>query len=472
LRVVRGSLPIDRLLRTLQCLLTKHKILQTSLIFSNDDNTLKQCITDNHRPFSIVNKQTFKDERELLDIIHETTINPTLFDLSSGRVFHCEILQQQKMANQNHDDEVITDSDILIIAFHHAAFDRTTFEIFFKDLCSTYNNNTPRSENEESFQYIDYAVHERVMDMTSSREFWRLQLEGYNREHRLSLPFDRQHSSSDQLSGLASVVYISFNDANSTSFFDYASSHEVTPFQLGLATFYAFLFKLNFAQNDLCVSCLSANRYRTELQNIIGMFVTTLPYRIQLDPHWSFDELIKHVREKCLSILEHSHYPLQHILNDSQLNSSNISFLGTMFDFITVSLNINQLSFDGASLEQISLQQMSDVTKFDFMLTFIYNPTLDNNRLSFRLVCSRDLFDETIVAKIARRFQYLFEQLFPANLCAIRVGQPITSINKLSLILPEEAKEMQTVVISTQKDIVNEGMQISTSFNELILINK
>ena len=96
-----------------------------------------------------------------------------------------------------------------------------------------------------------------------------------------------------------------------------------------------------------------------ELQNMIGMFVATLPYRIQLDSHWSFDELVKHVREKCLSILEHSHYPLQHILADSHLNQSNVPFLETIFDFITVSSNINDLSFDDATLEQISLEQSS-----------------------------------------------------------------------------------------------------------------
>ncbi|CAF4473440.1 unnamed protein product, partial [Adineta steineri] len=44
---------------------------------------------------------------------------------------------------------------------------------------------------------------------------------------------------------------------------------------------------------------------------MIGMFVSTLPYRLQLDSDWSFDELVEHVQKKCLSILEHSHYPLQ-----------------------------------------------------------------------------------------------------------------------------------------------------------------
>ena len=71
------------------------------------------------------------------------------------------------------------------------------------------------------------------MDMTSSREFWHSQLEGYNFERSLSLPVDRHRLSTDQRSGLASVAQISFDNEISTSFLDYASSHQVTPFQLG-----------------------------------------------------------------------------------------------------------------------------------------------------------------------------------------------------------------------------------------------
>ena len=55
-------------------------------------------------------------------------------------------------------------------------------------------------------QYIDYAVHERIMDTTSSQEFWHSQLEGYNLQHSLLLPSDRHRSSIDQRSGLASTL--------------------------------------------------------------------------------------------------------------------------------------------------------------------------------------------------------------------------------------------------------------------------
>ncbi|CAF1537341.1 unnamed protein product, partial [Adineta steineri] len=201
---------------------------------------------------------------------------------------------------------------------------------------------------------------EHIMDMSSSQEFWRLELKGYNLTHQLSLPVDRQRSSTNQQrSVLASSAQITFDDEICASFFNYASSHHLTLFQLGLSIFYVFLFKLTHGESDLCISSINANRYRSELVNIIGMFVSTLPFRMELDCHWSFDEVVKYVQEKCLSFLEHSHYPLQHILTDLHLTQSNVSFLETMFDFITISRGVNDLCLNGVNLEQVSLTSAS-----------------------------------------------------------------------------------------------------------------
>jgi hypothetical protein len=443
--------------------LSKHRILHTSLIFNNDDGSLKQCITNKHQIFTIADEQTFKNKNELENIIYQTTIDPNLFDLSNGRAFHCQIFRQENLIDENKDKQLITNSDVFIIAFHHAAYDRSCRSIFYNDLCVAYNDDITMSVN-EALQYIDYAIHERVMDMTSPREFWYSELEGYSIERPLLLPADRYRSSSDQRSGLASLAEISFDDKILTAFLNYVSAHQVTPFQLGLSVFYTFLFKLTHGQRDLCISSLNSNRYRTEVQNIIGMFIETLPYRIKLDSHWSFNEVVKNVREKCLSIFEHSNYPLKHILTDSKQNPSNIPFLETVFDFITVSSNIDRLFFDGASLEQMSLPQSCEVAKFDFMLRFVYDASLNNGRLSCLFICSRDLFDETTVATISRKFQHLFEQLVSSNSNVLESDEFSIPINKLSLILPEENEEIQGTIFHRMSSVDSEGMYITVLF--------
>ncbi|UJR22118.1 hypothetical protein I4U23_025182 [Adineta vaga] len=460
LRVIQGSLSVDRLTQACRYVLGKHKILRTSLSFNENDGILIQYITDKHRTFTIVTNQTFENENEVQNIFYRATIDPDLFDLSTGRVFHCQIIWQQNSIDINENSELIKDNDVLIIGFHHAASDRSSRPVFYSDLYHAYNNNSIWFDEEKSLQYIDYSVHERLIDMTPSREFWRSQLAGYHVEHHLALPVDRRRSPSEQRSGASSIAQISLDNDVSTAFLEYASSHQVTPFQLGLATFYAFLFKLTHGDNDICVSTLNANRYRPELQNMVGMFVTTLPHRIQLDQQWTFHELVEIVHDKCLSILEHSYYPLQQIITDMRLNQSTVPFLETLFDFATGTSDSNRTCLQAATLESMPVEQSTHVAKFDVKFSFVYDPWLKDNKLSFNLNCSSDLFHGTTVLTMARRFNHFLHQIFSTNLNDSQVDTHTRTLNKCNIILPEEDLEIQKQGFCRQLTDTKEGMLI------------
>ncbi|CAF1480474.1 unnamed protein product [Adineta steineri] len=467
---------ITRLHHAFQSVIIKHNILRTALyIDDTNGNIIQHCIgvkvvlVDDMKSYgmTIVNIHN-NDHRHKNEIIEEILNQSDLFHLSKGHVTRCHILRhcyQSQDSISYEADDLLTENDYILISIHHAMFDGASTPIFIRDLSLAYQSNDSLSMDENTLNYIDYSVHENIMDISLSREFWHSQLERYNIECSLSLPVDRQRSSANQQrSGVASIAEINFDNEICTSFLNYASSHHLTLFQLGLTTFYIFLFKLTHGQTDLCISSINANRYRSELVNMIGMFVSTLPYRLEIDSNWSLIEMVKHVREKCLSILEHAHYPLQHILDDNRFNQSNVSFLEIIFDFISVPKDISYLSLNDANLERMSLEQSAEVSKFDFSLTFEYNPLLDNKRLSCRFVCSHDLFEKPTISKIAQRFQYMFQQLFQTQSSNIPVMNVSSSINKLSLILPEEAEEMELVVFHRLENIVNEGMIVRSLF--------
>ncbi|UJR38886.1 hypothetical protein I4U23_031554 [Adineta vaga] len=222
------------------------------------------------------------------------------------------------------------------------------------------------------------------------------------------------------------------------------------------------LLFLTSDQSDLCISCINANRYRNELQELIGMFVSTLPYRVQINPYWSFDEFVKHVQEKCVSIFEHSHYPLQRILTDFHTNESKVHFLETPFDFVTILSKMSELDFNEASLRIVPVQKSSIVAKFDFMLQFIYDPELSDGKLSCRLICSHDLFYETTATKLSQRFQYLFEQIFSSRSSVNGIDLNNLSLTKLTIILPEEAEEIEKITFCRQADVMHEEPISST----------
>jgi NRPS condensation-like uncharacterized protein/aryl carrier-like protein len=453
---------ISRLRRAFQAVITRHEIFRTALYLDTNGTIMQHCLDmtfthDDMKPngFLVINIPHSKenDDHNIDETISDIINNPDFLDLSQGRVIHCHILRH---CSQN--DELLSKNDLILFCMHHSAFDGTSTSIFLRDLAFAYETDCSLPMNDNTLQYIDYSVHERIIDTTLSQQFWHSQLAEYNLQHPLSLPVDRQRSSTDQRSGLASFAQTCFDNDVTTSFLNYAASHQVTPFQLALATFYTFLFKLTHGERDLCIASVNANRYRPELEEMIGMFVATLPYRIEINSQWTFDQLVKHVREKCLSILEHSHYSLQHILADVQLNQSNVSFLETIFDFVTVSSDVDRFSLDGAILEEMPIEPSHEFAKFDFSMAFAYNPTSNDNQLSCSLICSRDIYDKTTVTLLSQRFEYLFHQIFGNSSNVNPMNDCMISIKKLSVILPEEASEMEEITFYPLNNTVKEGM--------------
>ncbi|CAF1500373.1 unnamed protein product, partial [Adineta steineri] len=321
---MNDHISITRLHHAFQSVITKHNILRTALyLYDKNGNIIQHCLDANiilnddmkFNGLTIVNRHN-DDHSHMTEMVKGILNQSDLFDLSKGRVIRCHILRhyhQSQDSTPYENDDLLSENDHILISIHHAMFDGASTSIFLRDLSLAYQSDDSLSMDENTLNYIDYSIHEHIMDMTLSQEFWHSQLERYNTECSLSLPVDRRRSSTNQQrSGVASIVEISFDNDLCTSFLNYASSHHLTLFQLGLSIFYVFLFKLTHSETDLCISSINTNRYRSELVNMIGMFVSTLPYRVELDSHWSFDEVVKYVQEKCLSILEHSHYPLQH----------------------------------------------------------------------------------------------------------------------------------------------------------------
>ncbi|CAF1397974.1 unnamed protein product [Adineta steineri] len=467
---MNNHISTSRLQHAFQSIMRKHQILRTALhIDGTNSNIIQHCLdaniifNDDMQSYGLTIVNIYNEgHRHMNEMVKEILNQADLFDLSKGRVIRCHILRhyhqsQDSISHEN--DDLLSENDHILISIHHAMFDGASTSIFLGDLSLAYQSDGSLFMDENTLNYIDYSVHEHVMNMSLSREFWQLELKGYSIARQLSLPIDRQRSSTNQQgSGLASSAQITFDDEICTSFLNYASSHHLTLFQLGLAALYVFLFRLTHDETDLCIGSINANRYRSELVNMIGMFVSTLPYRMQLDPHWSFDEVVKYVREKCLSILEHSHYPLQHILADSHLTQSNISFLETMFSVISVSSEDDQLNLDTDNLEQLPLAQSYEIAKFDFMLTFLYDSSSQNNKLSCVLACSRDIFDEKTVAILCQRLEHLSKRIFSWNQPVNELDRISTSISKLDLILPEEADEIDYSMFYRQSNIIMEGM--------------
>ena len=301
------------------------------------------------------------------------------------------------------------------------------------------------------------------MSMIAASMYWLDVLHDCQLDRSLPLPFDRYRLSDEYRTGRGTSFTFQFEEQLSQSFCHYATSKHLSLEYLSLSTYFAFLFKLTNGERDLCIGMNVDGRYKQELMSVIGMFVNAIPLRCQLDPHWSFHQLVDHVCEIMSKSLEYSYFPLQRILAQ-QPNATKATFLDTSFEFLSNENEnenenenvMNKVMIDNSELHiiplSINISKDEIMSKFDFSLTIQHDVNIDH--LSCTINASLDLFDIKTIETIAHRFQSMLKQLF---ICSIDDDddddddddndhdQMMKPIYKLSLLLSNEKQFIQSM---------------------------
>ena len=288
------------------------------------------------------------------------------------------------------------------------------------------------------------AVIEQEMSMSGASMFWFDTLRDCRLDQSLSLPFDRYRLSDEHRTGRGLSISFDFGEDLSHEFVVYSSRNNMKVEDLALSCYYVFLFKLIHGESDLCIGMNTHGRYKEELMSVIGMFVNIIPLRCQLNPHWSFSQLINCVEEMFSNCMKYDYFPLQRILAQHP-NVSKAAFLDTSFEFQTNEINNqnkNEIFLGNNRLNlvpfSINISENEIMSKFDF--TFIIQHDLNNNQLSCTINVSLDLFNLETMNKISQRFHSILKQLFLST-----NNQRNQSIVDLSLILSDEIQLIQSM---------------------------
>jgi hypothetical protein len=71
---------------------------------------------------------------------------------------------------------------------------------------------------------------------------------------------------------------------------------------------------------------------------------------------------------------------------------------------------------------------------------------------------STDVYEDTMISLIARRFQHFLSQIFSTNVEKNQFNQSLERISKLSILLPEDVEEIQRTIFHRLPSIVDTGI--------------
>ncbi|CAF1459834.1 unnamed protein product, partial [Adineta steineri] len=436
-----GSVPIEHIRSSVLRMINKHTIFRTAVRFNPECKQIEQYIqplADDIYSFKYSHGITTLEE---LDCLLKNESLGKYWDIEKGRVLRCHVVQRSAVGN----DDSLHEGDLIIFVVHHIAFDLSSYEPFLKALELACVRNQYQQSVLTIPQYIDFALYEQALladtstesKMNKARRFWTNLMHGYDWDRiRYLVPDENQTDRHHSGRGYSTSFTIDQDVVD--AMMSFASTNNVTMFSLSLACYYTFLYKLTNHEDDLCVVSSAANRPEKEIQDMIGMFVNLLLYRIKIEPNTTFKHLVQQVHQLSNEILEHAFLPYQQII-DSQGKRENNVLPSMFFQYEPLILSITQKNSIELTVSEGSvvsgyygpdLNHENRISRFDVSLTIIHDHHTPSTECF--LNCSVDIFKhQDDVDLLSKRFQHILTQLFSFS----TLQKPI---HELTVLLPSE----------------------------------
>ena len=387
---LRGKLNSDQVERCLRAIRKRHEILRTTFP-AVDGSPVQKILSDSELEPVL----TTADLRELPEAAREQAARKRItedaelpFCLSRGPLIRATLLRIR-------DEEYVGQ-----ITMHHIVSDGWSLGVFFQELGMLAGGTGLLPPL--SLQYAEFAMwqRERLRGDYLNRllDYWKRKLEGA--PTLLELPTYRVRQPSVNPGAGREFLLVGPEWARQLH---NLSEREGATLFMTLLTALGVLLGRYSGQRDLLVGTPIANRGRSELEPLIGLFMNVLPIRIRLDGEPSFRELLGQVRESALEAYAHQEMPFEKLVEALQPHRSPGQSPLVQAVFVMQNTRAETLRLPGMELEPLEAGALT--AKND--LTVFADETAQGISLAFEY--DAGVFDRRSIRQMADGFAALLE---------------------------------------------------------------
>jgi amino acid adenylation domain-containing protein len=414
-----GPLDAAGLEECLNAVVRRHEALRTAFVADGGDAT--QVVTPEVRVrlarFDFTSSPEGEREAAALRLAGEDARRP--FDLARVPLLRVLLF---KLGTAEH---------LLHLTIHHIVADAWSLGLLIGEVATLYGARAagrPAKLHDLPLQYADFAVwqRERLRGAAFEAQFayWEQQLAGPIQP--LELPADRPRP--PVITHAGARFPVSLPSSLSEQLAALARGAEASLFMALLAAFDALLCRCT-GQTDLVVGTPTANRTRFETEKMIGLFINTLPLRVDISGDPTFAELLGRTRAVALGAYANQDVPFEQLIErlkiDRQLSRT------PLFQVLFTLQNTPAPSVAAQDLSLEVLDVPTGTSKFDLSLTLVQTP----DGLSGFFDYSTDLFEADTIRRLAGHFRRLLEAV---------VADPQRRVSELPLM---DEVERRTVLV-------------------------
>lgn len=391
-----GTLQRDALRAALDQIVARHEILRTC--FVQVEGRPMQRIGAANQGLALIEHDLSALDKEAREAnaaqwsAHEAV---TPFDLATGPLIRGRLLRLSAIEH------------LLLITQHHIVSDGRSLGVLMHEVVTLY---TAFSRGEADplpalpLQYADYAVWQRQHMQGPERErllnYWCDHLA--NAPALLELPTKQARPAVQSYAG--SSVPITLPAELTARLRDMSRRHGTTLFMTLLTGWSVLLSRLS-GQQEVVIGTPVANRQRSELEGLIGLFVNTLALRIRLDGDPSVAQLLEQVRATALNAYAHQDLPFDQVVE--ALNPSRSLSHSPIFQSMLAMDNTTDFQAQLPDLQWRAGANVHAVTHFDLTLLLADAGEV----LSGSIEYASDLFDAHTVARWADHLRTLLDAM-------------------------------------------------------------
>ncbi|MCP4150603.1 MAG: hypothetical protein GY757_22845, partial [bacterium] len=317
----------------------------------------------------------------------------------------------------------------MLIDMHHIITDGTSQDVLITEFNRLNNGEKPAPLK---LQYKEYAQWQNsVKQEELKKEMAAYWLNRYPGELPvLRLPTDYPRPATLQFEG--DTETFTLNNRETGKLKETAKGNDATLYMTLLGIYSLLLAKLS-GQEDIIIGTPVAGRRHAGLENIIGMFVNTLPMRNHQKKTKIFNQYLGEVKQNTIKAFENQDYQFEELVEKLQVrrDTGRNPIFDVMFNLLEQTdakeQNIFSTSNDGNTLKMLDT---SSTAKFDLTL----DVTDSGDRMRFTFEYSTKLFKPATI----RRFITYFKGIMQ-TVCK----EPHCLLGEIEIITEEEKKRIQ-----------------------------
>lgn len=394
--IIRGELNLEALQKSFETLVQRHETLRSN-IYHKSASRSRLIVFKERNPTLRYENLTNIPEAEQAEAIrsYADADRNHRYDLSKDLLIRLAVLQTQ------------TNAYTLLLSFHHIIMDGWCLGIVMDELFAAYEalkaGKPVQLPNPQP--YTGYARWLDKQDKEAAKEYWRSILNDYDQPAVLpTLPV--AHPLQPDTGYLLHEHKITLTDETTRQLRTVAERNGTTLSSLFLAAWGVVLGGYNQSEDVVFGTVVSGRPPELEgVEQMLGLFINTIPVRIKLDADLPFSDLLREVQRSAIQSRAYDYFSLAEIQSQSALKQQLMDHF-VVFENYPLQDMVGRPDLKERLGFVVEDAQLSEETPYHFNIE-----VEDGKALSFMLSYNNYVYSDEAMTRLAGHLEHVLLQI-------------------------------------------------------------